>query len=293
MATFGLGDIAASEGDLRRSQALYEESLAHVLELGNKEAMAALLGRLGEIARLTGDYAQATARNHESLALFREMGHKEGIAIALYNLGQVMLQQGDSIQAAAYFMESLALYWKLGATLDIADSLAGMAGVACAQGQPEQAARLFGAAAVLQDATGAVMLPGPVPIFPADRLTYDWSVAAVRSQLDAATFDAAWSAGCALTLEQAMAEALEIAQLAQSAPKPPPPSREPTYPAGLTEREVDVLRLVAQGLTNAQVAERLIISPRTVNAHLNAIYRKLDVSSRSAATRFAVEHDLV
>jgi DNA-binding NarL/FixJ family response regulator len=57
-------------------------------------------------------------------------------------------------------------------------------------------------------------------------------------------------------------------------------------------QDVDVLRLVAQGLTNAQIAERLIVSPRTVNAHLHAIYRKIGASSRSAATRFAIEQSL-
>jgi len=56
----------------------------------------------------------------------------------------------------------------------------------------------------------------------------------------------------------------------------------------MTEREVEVLRLLAQGLTDPQIAERLMISPRTVHAHLRAIYRKLDVSRRSAATRLAV-----
>jgi DNA-binding NarL/FixJ family response regulator len=61
---------------------------------------------------------------------------------------------------------------------------------------------------------------------------------------------------------------------------------------GLTEREIEVLRAVAQGLTDAQVAERLVISPRTVHSHLNSIYSKLSISSRSAATRYAIEHDL-
>jgi DNA-binding NarL/FixJ family response regulator len=65
------------------------------------------------------------------------------------------------------------------------------------------------------------------------------------------------------------------------------------YPAGLTAREVDVLRLVAQGLTDAQVAEKLIASRRTVSTHLTSIYSKLHVASRSAATRFAFEHGLV
>jgi DNA-binding CsgD family transcriptional regulator len=63
-------------------------------------------------------------------------------------------------------------------------------------------------------------------------------------------------------------------------------------PAKLTQREVEVLRLVASGLTDAGVAERLFISPRTVSQHLQSIYNKLNVSTRSAATRFAVEHGL-
>ena len=67
----------------------------------------------------------------------------------------------------------------------------------------------------------------------------------------------------------------------------------PTSPAGLTAREVEVLCLVAQGLSDAQVAEQLVISPRTVNWHLTSIYSKIGVSSRSAATRYALEHSLV
>jgi DNA-binding CsgD family transcriptional regulator len=66
----------------------------------------------------------------------------------------------------------------------------------------------------------------------------------------------------------------------------------PTWPAGLSAREVEVLRLVAQGLTDAEVAERLFLSPRTVGQHLRSIYNKLGVSSRAAATRYAVEHGL-
>ena len=64
-------------------------------------------------------------------------------------------------------------------------------------------------------------------------------------------------------------------------------------PAGLTPREVEVLRLVAQGMTNEQVANQLVISPRTVDTHLTSIYGKIGVSSRSAATRYAFEHRLV
>ena len=71
---------------------------------------------------------------------------------------------------------------------------------------------------------------------------------------------------------------------------PPAPEQ---HPGGLTSREVEVLGLVASGLTNAQVAKELFLSPRTIQRHLNSIYHKIGVSSRAAATRFAVEHGLV
>ena len=66
-----------------------------------------------------------------------------------------------------------------------------------------------------------------------------------------------------------------------------------TYPDGLTAREVEVLRFIAQGLTDAHIAEQLVISRRTVNTHLTSIYSKIQVSSRSGATRYAIEHHLV
>ena len=87
--------------------------------------------------------------------------------------------------------------------------------------------------------------------------------------------------------QQAPAEEQETPESATAA------ASAPGYPAGLTAREVEVLRLVAKGRTNAQVAQELYLSPRTVNAHLNSIYHKLGVDSRAAATRFAVEHGLV
>ena len=71
-----------------------------------------------------------------------------------------------------------------------------------------------------------------------------------------------------------------------------PPVRQ-TAPAGLTVREVEVLRLLTQGLTNPQIAERLVVSLPTVNTHVASIFNKLGVNSRSAATRYAVEHHLV
>ncbi len=99
-----------------------------------------------------------------------------------------------------------------------------------------------------------------------------------------------------MTPEQAFASrepsALTEPVPAASPPAVKPPPR-PAYPHELTGREVEVLRLVAQGFTNAQIAEQLVIRPFTVNNHLRSILGKLGVTTRTAATRFAFEHQLV
>ena len=91
-----------------------------------------------------------------------------------------------------------------------------------------------------------------------------------------------------MTLEQVLEYALQ---------NPGTPAEEETtptdYPAGLSAREVEVLRLLAKGMTNAQIAKELFVSPRTVNAHLRSVYHKIGSSTRAEATRFASDHDLL
>src|SRR5205085_2492335 len=136
----------------------------------------------------------------------------------------------------------------------------------------------------------------------------EWGIAMIRTQLGEEAFAAAWAEGrkmtptevfllspttaalerAAETVETSCAEALTIVLESSSMV-----TSSPTYPSGLTGREVEVLRLLAMGLTNAQIAERLVISLLTVKAHVRSIYSKLDITSRSAATRYAMEHELV
>jgi DNA-binding CsgD family transcriptional regulator len=99
-----------------------------------------------------------------------------------------------------------------------------------------------------------------------------------------------------LDLEEALSteEAVPLPPLTGIWQPPAPPARgTPSAPAGLTDREVEVLCLIAQGLTDAQIAGHLVISPRTVNHHTTSLYSKLGVSSRAAATRYAFEHHLL
>ncbi len=171
----------------------------------------------------------------------------------------------------------------------VASCLEGLAAVVAAQGELTWAARLWGAAEVHREVIGA-------PLPPVDHAAYQDSIATARSHLGDKTFAAVWAEGRTMTPEQALAAQAPVMlpqplSAKQSSISPAKPTV--TYPDGLTAREFEVLRLLAQGLTDAQIAEQLVISPRTVNNHLTSIYQKIQVSSRSAATRYAVDQHLV
>jgi DNA-binding NarL/FixJ family response regulator len=104
-----------------------------------------------------------------------------------------------------------------------------------------------------------------------------------------------WTEGLNMSTDQALAAGgLEGAHpVTSSAALPPLPMPLALPPAGMTRREFEVLRLVATGMTNAQIAERLVIKLTTVNSYLNSIYRKLEVSSRLAAMRYVIDHQLL
>jgi DNA-binding CsgD family transcriptional regulator len=185
--------------------------------------------------------------------------------------------------------ESLKIAIELDYKWDIALGLEELATVVAAQGEPVRAAWLMSTAQALREAIG-------VPLPSLSQALHEFTLASVRTQLGEQAFDAAWVAGRTMTPEQAL-EAQGAVTLPMTAPAGPsslPHTRKASpYPNGLTAREVEVLRLVAQGLTNEQVAERLVISSRTVDTHLTSIYSKIAVSSRSAATRYTIEHHLV
>jgi predicted ATPase/class 3 adenylate cyclase/DNA-binding CsgD family transcriptional regulator len=294
MSLRDLGNVARGQGEYARAKALYEESLALWRELGDKGRIARGLNLLGDLARCQGDYERAAALYDESLTIFQEVGDRWGMAVVRHNLGYVARARGDYTQAAALFAESLVRFQALGERWSIGDCLAGLAAVATRAGRQlmdaQRAARLLGAAESVHEALDPSGGMGE----PANRVEWDRTVAAARAQLDEATFAAAWEEGRAMTLEQAIAYALEPAAAPPAVSRTvPPPVPRSTYPAGLSVREVEVLRLVAQGLSDKEVADKLIVSPRTVGNHLQSIYSKLGVSSRAAATRFALDHHLV
>jgi DNA-binding CsgD family transcriptional regulator len=166
----------------------------------------------------------------------------------------------------------------------LTNALAGIASVAATRGQAERAARLYAATAVLREQLGLGTESW-------QRTRHERAIAAAREALPTAAFAAVWAAGEALPLEQAVAEALAAAD------PTPPPETDPAGPAqapaaGLTPREVDVLRLLSGGLTDREIADVLFISPRTVGYHVTNLLSKLGLDSRTAAAAYAVRHGL-
>ena len=129
---------------------------------------------------------------------------------------------------------------------------------------------------------------------PKQRVEYERIFEQVQMRLGEERFTAAWTQGRAMLPEDAFAGAEQQAHPGSSLvpSELPVKGSTPAYPDDLTAREVEVLRLLAQGWSDAQIAEQLVISPRTVNRHTTSIYSKIGVSSRSAATRYAMEHHL-
>jgi predicted ATPase/DNA-binding CsgD family transcriptional regulator len=284
-----------SQGDLAKAATLAEQGLALNRAGGSKLFIASSLWLLAEICLAQGEQNRAHELAEESVAIFKEIGSGGDSAVARQSLARIEAAQGNYATAAVLYQESLELLRRRGDQESIAVCLEGLAAVAAAQkpgmeppvgllpeGQGMRwAAQLWGAAEALREQIGA-------PLPPVYRVNYEQAVTAARLALGEQVFAIAWAEGRSLSHEQALAAQGQPLQI-----KSTPPARAPSaYPAGLTAREVEVLRLVAQGLTDAQIAERLIISPRTVNNHLTSIYSKLAVSSRAAATRYALEQHL-
>jgi predicted ATPase/transcriptional regulator with XRE-family HTH domain len=197
-----LGVLASNQSNTILALELTRESYALFQELGDRNASAMTLNNLGDLARSQGDCLGAAALYGECLALCRELRDPEGSGIALLNLGYLSLAQGAHEPASALFVESLSFWKEIDNQWGIVHCLVGFAGVACGVGLSNRAARVLGA-------VESFLSNGGHALHALDRADYERTVAVVRAQLGEATFAVAWAAGHALTLEQAVAYALE------------------------------------------------------------------------------------
>jgi predicted ATPase/DNA-binding CsgD family transcriptional regulator len=283
-----LGLVKRGQGEYAAARALHEESLAIHRALRDQQGVGNELSNLGIMAYLQGDDAAARALHEESLALRRTLGDRRGIAISLNNLGLVAYRQGEYATARTLHQESLAIRRALG-DASIPESLEGLAAVAGAMGAASRAARLLGAASAWRTLHAA-------PLTPDERADQEGWIARARAGSALDVWDVAWAAGAAMPIEEIIAEALVTPSpmLSHHTDGPAQPNLAPAiYPDGLTAREVDVLREVAAGKSNKEIAESLSISGRTVDRHIANLYMKIDAHNKADAAAYAFRNGLM
>ncbi len=198
----GLGNIAARQGDHASARSFIAQALTIARELGIKADIAFGVSLLAEVAYVQGDNQSARALYEESLTIGRQQGIRRAVAGSLHSLGDVARREGQFESAWTFYEESLLMRRELGRKQPITWSLESLAYLAQIQGKPDRAAFLLGAAEALREGLGA-------PLPPVERTEYNQTVTAVRAALGEEAFQTAWGQGRSMTLEQAIAYALE------------------------------------------------------------------------------------
>jgi predicted ATPase/DNA-binding CsgD family transcriptional regulator len=317
----GAGDLAMTQGQFARAAELLEAGITLARELGDEPALAQALGwrgatavyegqlDLGEafvveavdvaragagpfwhalglsilatIARGRGEHDRALALLAESNAVCDAEHVGWPTALNLSLMGEIATDLGELDRAEALGREGLRLAWAIGERRYFAGALAGLARTVAARGDPKRGARLYGAVDAVLETTGGNLPITALPGFEPGRT-------AVRAELGEALFEMARAAGRALSLPDVVAEAERTA-----APSPRSAGEGRAGRVGLpglTVRELEVLRLVAAGRTNREIADALFVTPRTAATHVTHILAKLDVASRTEAAAWAVRY---
>jgi len=278
-----LATQAVSAGGLGRYQiarSLAEESLKAAHKSGNLFAAALIVSYLGYIEHCEQNYERAQALYVEALTALREQGATREEPRVLQMLGHTRLQQGDLDQAYALICESVARYRSQGELKAMGECLIGFGVLASERGMQTEAVRLL--------TTGATHGRSVyVSLLLADGREYQRYLAGARAKLTKQEFEQAQEAGRIQTLEQGIEYALSLPLgPAGSA------SKEQDEFSGLTDREREVVTLIAQGKTNGEIASELVLSKRTVEKHIANILSKLELTSRAQIIRWAMEHHL-
>ena len=277
-----LGAVAIERGEIETAREHFEAVLALAREHGLKRQLVSSVHNLGVLAFATGDLERARELLEEALEADRTENHRVRVASTVGNLGLVVFLLGDIPAATAYAREQLTLGSEFG--LDYALYLAAL--LALDAGRLETAARLMGSDEVTTQLIGT--RPYGMEAF---RDRYEASVDELRRRMGGEAFEAAWMAGRAMRREDAVEEALAF--LEPAGPVDLPVESSASADAyDLTPREREVLRLVAKGCSNQEIADQLFISLQTAKVHVRSILAKLGLESRTAAAAFAIHHGL-
>ena len=259
-------------GDPEKGRHEIAESLVRAQTCGDVLAVAWTYDVLGAADFLLGRYNEASPHFLESVTRFERLDAPLGACHALVDLGLSLRVEGRLSAALNAYRNALRYQHEYRFTTETGDTLDGLGAIAAVLNRLELATRLRGAAVGWRETYQQE------PVFPM-RTDFGDLAASVRRRLGERAWIEAYEAGTKLSPEGAMRLADDaVAALEEELQR---------RSSGLTAREIDVLHLVADGLSNAEIADRLVLSERTVHAHLRSIFDKLGVNSRTAAAHAA------
>ena len=327
----GAGMLALWQGDHQQAHLLLRECLALAEELGETMRQAHVLTLLGFVAVFQGDTAAGLALNHRSLARYRDAGDPWGIAYASRNVGWTFLQMADLENAEASLSEGLAGFRNIAATRNVAFTLSMLAEVKLRRGDVDAAAAilrdgislarelkdptavgdtvvvaalvvaarddleraitLLAGADALRDATGELPRERAWSALSSRQERYTELDSRARARLEEHAYTGLIAEGRRMSPQELVEMAL--AGLAPGAPKRRPRGTEAASGGRLSEREASVLRLVAEGLSNKQIASKLGIAERTVKMYVASAMNKLGAENRAHAAAVALRGGLL
>ena len=273
----GAGVVYHTAGRLDDSRRMYDEALALLEKSGDRRLAIDIQNQIGIIANERGDFETALNILNDCVAFSRSTGDRLELSRYLESLANAQLGMGDVDEAAASWAESLSIERDLNNPLGMVWALGGLALVAAARKDDERALRLASVVDRLSRESSFSTLPQRV-----DQLQE--SVDRIRKKLGAQKSEAIWKEAQAMSIAQALDYAMSTAgpQAAAGADAGP-----------LSRREREVAAMVATGMTNKQIAEKLFIAERTAEGHVERIRNKLGVRSRTEVATWAVAHGLV
>jgi DNA-binding CsgD family transcriptional regulator/Flp pilus assembly protein TadD len=321
--------LAAENGDYAEAIRNAERAMAIFGPLGLKLRMTLAATVLGSANRYLGNTDAARPAFETAVRLREELGDRRGLSIAINNMALLELDVGKIGRARELLEQALAIKREFGEQLSIALGLANLADVLIKTGEWDSAERLLDEGVAL--AEGNPQLIGTFHsnqgLLAAHR--EEWAAAAEHFRAAIAAAEAgghphdsiepmiglgrvyhrtgqhdearrelrraqalAADIGNAHRLAEAEAALAEATGASDAAPpESAAPVRAPR-PGNLTARQADVLRLLAAGRSNKQIAAELYLSPATVERHLATIYRNLGLTGRVEAARFAIENGI-
>jgi predicted ATPase/DNA-binding NarL/FixJ family response regulator len=279
-----IGRYAPDQDVVGRAVHALQESLVLAQALGNRRNVALATYELGSVAESRGDAARAFDLFAEALSAFEACDDHRSIAWTVSRIGVMAASGGEAKRASAAFGRALPIFHALRDWASAVQIITHVARLALAAGRAGDAVRLLAAA----DAFHVLKGIRPTANENAGRTAL---LGRARGDLGDADYAAAYADGHAFSIEDAIAHAQALTQDAtvwnvSLGPK------SPIDAVGLTKREREVLRLLADGLTDREIGEALFISTRTASYHVTNLLAKLDLDSRTAAATFAIRHGL-